>query len=75
MTCPKCQQEMTRNNLGSVRGWFCWECDEFVEDEDGEVSFDSFDKWCRDNAKALEGLTFEQQIDEYAFCCLTINHG
>ena len=34
MTCPKCQQEMDRNNLGVVRGWYCWDCDEFVEDED-----------------------------------------
>jgi len=34
MTCPKCQQEMDRNNPGVARGWHCWDCDEFVEDED-----------------------------------------
>ena len=34
--CPKCQQEMERNNLGSVHGWFCAACDEFVEDDDDD---------------------------------------
>ena len=37
MTCPKCQREMERNNLGAVRGWFCYDCDEFIEDEEADA--------------------------------------
>jgi len=42
--CPKCQQEMTRQNLGGTHGWFCWECDEFVEDDDDDDVLHTGDK-------------------------------
>ena len=40
-TCPKCDQEMQRQpyepDVGIMMGgWYCTECDVFVEDEDDD---------------------------------------